>query len=669
MQPSEVLLVDGEIAIIFPYVPEQVAAIKRVPGARWDRLARVWRAPITSLGPVRDFATTYNFQIDPALTSFTVPEHPIGKPRIEQGRTLLHIYFPYDPVKVKAVKKLPGAAWDKNNTRWTVPKSSTSQALDFAQEYGLHVEDLTELTELQTQETERQHHLAELSRATEHDLPDPAGLALPLDPAQKAAVQYVSETKQCFIADEMGIGKTVEAIASLEHLHEQGHTVYPALVVVPPTLTLNWEKEINRFLPHRTVNVVRNRKGLPDTHADFLVMGWSNIHTYQKDLVKFKQLKRKKKPIGVNGIASLILDESHMGKNKEAKRTQAAIAVAAGLRAESPDAATILLTGTPIASRPAEYAAQLDILGTLGEFGGYWPFYKRYAAAFQDRFGQWHKDGASNLEELNYRLRSTCFIRRLKIDVMSELDEPHHFPLYVEPDPKVYREYKEAKEDIAAFLALRAAEIARELGANPRSAAVRARIRAEANEHLVRITTLKRIAAMSKLPAVYEWVDSRVEEGSKVVVAAHHRDVVDAIADKYGGLKVQGGMKTFEVEEAKRRFQEWSAEEAPVITISIMAAGLGHTLTAAQNVLLVEQPWTPVDVDQVVARLHRRGQQGLVTATHMLADRTIDLDIYEMIQDKRRVVGAATDGGDVGGGSVLGDLVARLAGFDLTDAA
>lgn len=669
MQPSEVLLVDGEIAIIFPYVADQVAAVKRIPGARWDRLARVWRAPITSLGPVRDFAARYKFQIDPSLTSFVVPEHPIGKPRITQGRSLLHIHFPYDPVKVKAVKKLPGAAWDKTNTRWTVPKSATAQALQFAAEYGLHVEDFEELAAFQEKETARQHELIQLSRATEANLPDPAGLALPLDPPQKVAVKYVAETRRCIIADEMGLGKTVEAIAALEHLHEQGDTVYPALVVVPPTLTLNWEKEIRRFLPHRTVNVVKNRKGLPDTPADFLVMGWSNVHTYKKDLVKFKKLKTKQKPIGVNGVASLVLDESHMGKNKEAKRTQAAIAIGAGLRAESPDAVTILLTGTPIASRPAEYASQLDILGTLGEFGGYWPFYKRYAAAFQDSFGQWHKDGASNLEELNDRLRATCFVRRLKTDVMSELGEPHHFPLYVDPDPKVFREYKEAQEDIAAFLALRAAEIARELGANPRSAAVRARIRAEANEHLVRITTLKRIAALSKLPAVYEWVDSRIEDGLKVVVAAHHRDVVDAIADRYGGLKVQGGMKTLDVEEAKRRFQEWPPEEAPVITISIMAAGLGHTLTAAQNVLMVEQPWTPVDVDQVVARLHRRGQQGLVTATHMLADRTIDLDIYEMIQDKRRVVDAATDGGAVAGGSVLGDLMVKLAGFDLTDAA
>jgi SWI/SNF-related matrix-associated actin-dependent regulator 1 of chromatin subfamily A len=70
-------------------------------------------------------------------------------------------------------------------------------------------------------------------------------------------------------------------------------------------------------------------------------------------------------------------------------------------------------------------------------------------------------------------------------------------------------------------------------------------------------------------------------------------------------------------------------------------------LTAAQDVLFVELPWTPADVDQTYSRCHRLGQQGSVTATYLLCEGTVDEEIYNLISRKRSVVDAATDGGTV----------------------
>jgi SWI/SNF-related matrix-associated actin-dependent regulator 1 of chromatin subfamily A len=70
-------------------------------------------------------------------------------------------------------------------------------------------------------------------------------------------------------------------------------------------------------------------------------------------------------------------------------------------------------------------------------------------------------------------------------------------------------------------------------------------------------------------------------------------------------------------------------------------------LTAAEECLFVELPWTPADVDQTYSRLHRIGQKGSVTATYMLTSGTIDEEIYELIDKKRSVVNAAVDGGEV----------------------
>jgi SNF2 family DNA or RNA helicase len=149
------------------------------------------------------------------------------------------------------------------------------------------------------------------------------------------------------------------------------------------------------------------------------------------------------------------------------------------------------------------------------------------------------------------------------------------------------------------------------------------------------------------MPAVHEWVEAHITEGKKVVIAAHHRDIVDELAKKYGNLRIQGGMSVDEVEVQKKKFMTLSVEEAPVMVLSIQAAKTGHTLTVSQDCLFVELPWTPADVDQTYSRLHRIGQQGSVTATYMLTAGTIDEKIYRLIEKKRTVVNASVEG-DVG---------------------
>ena len=115
-----------------------------------------------------------------------------------------------------------------------------------------------------------------------------------------------------------------------------------------------------------------------------------------------------------------------------------------------------------------------------------------------------------------------------------------------------------------------------------------------------------------------------------------------------------------EVELAKGKFQNMSVEDAPVIVLSIQAAKTGHTLTAAQDVLFVEFPWTPADVDQTYSRCHRIGQRGSVTSTYMMTSGTIDEDIYRMIEKKRQVVDQAVDGEFFDSGSAADLIIGML---------
>ncbi len=654
---SQVLLAADHIALVFPYDKEKVKEVKRIPGARWDRLAKAWRVPFMSIPEAKVFANKHNFWIDPEVRNLSLPDKQHVESFKKMGDELL-ITFPYDEVRVAAIKRLTSTRWDGKRKGWVAPLGSTSEIVEWADDFAIPVDDA--LRDVVEEVNAGQAGLRRLSRLVELEHPlDTSMLNGELYPFQHVGVQYALETRRTFIADSMGLGKTVQAIAAVEL-----GSGSPAVVVCPPTLVLNWVKEINHWLPEKKVVTLSGmvKKALIDevnsltasdteatwdeSHlsltpktdpqqladaleaADFIVLGYSTVGAWRPLLSKY--------------ATSVICDESQYIKNGKAKRTKAVLK----LTKELPSWGMVLcLTGTPVLNRPAEFASQLKAIGRIDDFGGEWAFYKRYCNAFRDKWGQWNMSGSSNREELNDRLRSTCYVRRLKEEVLGDLAPIRNQTIYVEGEPDAMAEYAEAERDIIRYMAERAAEIAEELGLNPRSAAVMARIKAESAEHVVRLSALRRIAAKAKMPAISDMIQAHVDEGAKVVISAHHRDVVTGFADQYGGYKIQGGMSVEAVEKAKERFQDLPVSEVPVIVLSIQAAKAGHTLTAAQDIIMAELPWTPADADQVISRLHRIGQKGSVLATWVLANGTIDDDIYEMLAQKRMVVDAVTDGG------------------------
>lgn len=622
MTEKYLFLADDHLVSTSPYDQAEVQQIKAIDGAKWDKVAKAWRIPMSSVVEARDFGMRNGFTIDPQVLTFDLPDKLNPTFGVTLDDDFIYMSFAYDPVKVKAVKGIPSVTWHAKTKAWRAPVASIAECIEWADKFNQPVpENLARLAE---QIKETHDDSVQQSRSTDAEL-EVAGL--PLLPYQRAGVKYAAQSRRCFIADDMGLGKTLQAIATLEYVWDS----YPAVVVCPPNLVLNWQKEYGKWLPERKVVTVTDRKSFPeDRNFDVLVIGYSNISHWQKQITDFR---------------SFVFDESHYVKSPTSQRTKAAIKIA---RTAPPDGIILCLTGTPVTNRPAEYASQLDVLGKLNTFGGLWGFYRRYCGAFRDRFGQWNISGNSNLDELNERLRGNCYIRRTKDQVLKDLPPVRHANVVVSGSPVQMQEYRKAERDIVEYLVERAKQIALELGTSPGSAAVVARIKAESNEHLVRISVLRKLAAKAKMESVVEFIESHIEVGLKVVVAAHHREIVDELANKFGGLKIQGGMLVAEVEDAKSRFQEQSTEDAPVIVLSIQAAKTGHTLTASQDVLFVELPWTPADVDQTYSRCHRLGQRGSVTATYLLCEGTVDEEIYNLISQKRGVVDAATEGGLVG---------------------
>ena len=624
-QPKTVYLSGTEIILTSPFIREEVNALKKsVPQAKWDRIHEVWRIPLIHRDAVIKYAALWDYEVEFVVQKITLPVNNVPVSAATLDDKGLVVSFPYDVVKENELRKVPGIRWNSKTYKFHGPTSALPAVLKFCDSFGI------EVSEIARDEARRVLVASSVSvkssAAVESSLVV-EGFGLDLYPHQLAGVEYVVEKRKVFIADDMGVGKTATAVASIEF-----DDAYPALIVVPPSLTLDWEYKIKEAVPHRGVLRLEGRGEFPEeaaADADFVVVGNANIVHHQDGLVGVK-------------FRSVVFDESQAFKNSKALRTKAAKAIARSVRK---DGLKLCLSGTPLENRVAEFGPQLDLLDQLKQFGGLWRFYQEYAGAHKDRFGHWRLDGdvnPSKLTELNTRLRETCYLRREKTQVLADLPELDHQIVYLDWDPALRKEYVDAERDIIEYFAAEKARIAEELGESATAAKIRARMAAQANEHLIKLGVLKLITAKNKLKLLKPIIENFHETGHKVIVAAHHRQIVTQAAEKLQAPKIIGGQKVEDTEKAKKLFQ--TNPKTQTIILSTQAAKTGHTLTAATQVIVLEQPWTPSDYDQIVSRAHRNGQTHPVTATTLIIPKTIDEHIHKMLAKKRTNITAAMTG-------------------------
>jgi hypothetical protein len=471
------------------------------------------------------------------------------------------------------------------------------------------------------QEIREQHAraagLVALSAALDADLELPA-LGGELKPFQRAGVAYLLAQRRAFLADEQGLGKTIEALVALE-----ADEAYPALVLCPASLKLNWLREIERWLPHRTAGALNGTRGGPCEPHDITVVNYDIVAARLQTLA-------------APAPRALVLDESHYCKNASAKRTQAVQRLAAAV---PQDGLVFALSGTPVLNRPAELISQLRILGRLGDFGS--------GASFSERFR-----GPDAHQRLHWHLRARCYARRVKADVLPQLPPKTRAVVPVELDNEP--EYRLAERDVVAWLQSQPLDL-RELDAKV-AAALRA-------ERLVRLGALKLLAARGKLHASLAWIHDFCSSGERLVVFAHHREVQQALLERFPhALHILGRDSQLQRQRALDSFQAPDSPHNQLLVCSIEVAGQGITLTRASHVAFLELDWTPAKHDQAEDRCHRIGQRDAVNASYLLAAGTVDEKIAALLEHKRAVVGAVTDGRDEGEHGIVDALVRELRG-------
>ena len=178
-------------------------------------------------------------------------------------------------------------------------------------------------------------------------------------------------------------------------------------------------------------------------------------------------------------------------------------------------------------------------------------------------------------------------------------------------------------------------------------------------ERLAQLTTLQRLAARGKLAAALTWIHDFLASGEPLVVFARHLEVQEAVVARFPDAVHMLGEDSWS--RARRRSTPSRQPDGPqLIVCATRAAAQGITLTRASNVCFLELEWTPAIHDQAEDRCHRIGQRDAVTAWYLLAADTIDETMARLIQRKREVVDAVTDGRELPDGGLIDGVVREL---------
>lgn len=408
-------------------------------------------------------------------------------------------------------------------------------------------------------------------------------------------------------------GKTPQAIAFLNEVNPKS-----VLIVCPATLKLNWKIELSRWLA-LPLSVGIASKEFPNTkiviiNYDILTKHRTDIRSEQWDVV--------------------VLDEAHYLKNPDAKRTKE---ICGSIGFKPLDAKyKIALSGTPIVNRPIELFCVLKWLLPEG-FPNRHAFAQRYCAASQTFFG-WDYSGASNLDELQKRLRSTIMVRRLKQDVLTELPPKRRQIIEIDSEKKTLSVLKLEQSFIERAKA--ALGISKKEGLSEKD--FNAVVNVLKNGKTIpfdEMTKARVEMGLQKLPFVIEHIKNVLEDVAKIVVFGVHKEVIKSICESFesfGVVSITGETPLAKRQEAVDRFQK--DPKCRVFVGNIQAAGVGLTLTASSHVIFAELDWTPGNITQAEDRCHRIGQNESVLVQHLVLSGSLDSYMAKLIVRKQETI-------------------------------
>ncbi|MHA1683782.1 MAG: DEAD/DEAH box helicase [Promethearchaeota archaeon] len=414
------------------------------------------------------------------------------------------------------------------------------------------------------------------------------------------------------LGDEMGLGKSLQAIGIYLHYKAQDKHEFSKVVVVCEKSQLSiWSREMQKWAnldpENPKIEIIKTGKQRMSSLAEV------TITTY--DIARTRLTE-----IGVPSM--VIMDEAEVIKNPKTKKASQLVPWL--LRVPY----VLLLTGTPMPNRPNELYVPIKVLFGEKTSGTWKEFTERYCDAFHDeRYHTWDASGTSRLNIGELRdLLSTKMIRRFTKDV---LDLP---PLVRD---LVMLDTDQECKDVTAELNKKAREI-RETHTDLESGYLK-------NIFLQKMKNVKmekwRATGILKLPGVYKWLRERLEKPGKFLVFADSLEVHGLLETFMKEHHVKYALITGDVKE-KERYRlvgELANPDSSVRVglLSLKACSKAFTFSpGATEVVFAEMPWTPSRAQQAERRVYRHNTTSSVKITYLLAKGTVDETLYQALRKK-----------------------------------
>jgi SNF2 family DNA or RNA helicase len=423
-------------------------------------------------------------------------------------------------------------------------------------------------------------------------------LALPLYPYQVSGVKWLAalyeEKIGGLLCDEMGLGKTAQAFGLIAHAVKSSSP--NILIITPSSLTINWEREILKFVPNLEIYSHTGPQRIFDP-ARF---------SEQSIVLTSYDLLWRDKSIFLSKTWDLIIcDEAQALKNRESKRHEAVRDLHSNRK--------FLVTGTPIENSLRDVWSLSEIVrpGMLGSF-------RTFEALIED-----HYPDALRLS----KYLAPLILRREVRAVMKDLPGMIENIVPIEPTPMFESFYEEARTGLIE--------------------------QTEGNTALALLGRLRQICCYPKLiePSYNDKHDAKIirlleilgdirELGDdKVIIFSSYTKSLDLLQSV---IKRQLGNPYVEIIDGRisneNRYQildEFAQIKGfAVLCINPQAGGTGLTITSANHVIHFNRQWNPAIEKQATARSYRRGQDKPVFVYKMFYLGTVEEVIHERLQSK-----------------------------------
>ena len=437
---------------------------------------------------------------------------------------------------------------------------------------------------------------------------------------QQEGVDFLSTRRHSYLGDDMGLGKTIQAISVMNN-----SSMSKILIICPATVKPNWKRELGNWLHNKQmlIHVVSSGSDNMSNRANIIIV---NYDLLLKDHI-LKQLKATHFDI-------LICDEAHYLKNMKAERTKRVLGKAGvAWRAKH----KIMLSGTPVLNKPVELYVVLKTLypQAIGAYDTYEKFAYRYNGAYKDSMGYMRLGQPTNLRELHQKL-SGFLIRRKIEDVEEELPAVTYQIIEFPMDDKIKKVIDHEHE-------LQGADDGK------------------GNGTFGNMAILRHETAWAKIDSCVKHIKNLMDEKEKVVIFAHHRDIIDELRNKlsgYGVRVLQGSMTPDQKQKSIDDFVERGDIRIFIGQVQAAGQGVDGLQKVANTIVFVESSWVPGEIKQAVGRLKRIGQkEDKLFAQFLVAEGTIDASMIMSVVYKDKAIQQLTEGHTEEEGALWANLV------------